>query len=722
MTTTRRDFLGTSGSLVVAFAMGRPRAAGAQELPRSLGREPSLDSWLRLDASGRITVFSGKCEIGQGIKTALVQIVADELDVGLASVDIVTADTARTPNEGYTAGSMSMQTSGAALRQAAAEVRQILLKEAAGRLGAATGALSVSEGRVRAPNGRGVTYSQLVEGADLRGEARGEAQPKLPGERRLAGTSVPRLDIPAKVFGQAAFVHDLRLDGMVHARVVRPPSYGARLARVRPVVNEVPGALRTHRDGSFLAVVNEREENAVAMAEDLAARAEWEGETELPPADDLDGWLRRQETADGEVSALGVDPASVPSSMRVKASYAKPYLAHGSVAPSCAVAVDRAGELTVWTHSQGVFPLRASLARVLGIAAEKIRCIHMDGAGCYGHNGADDAACDAALLARALPGRPVRVLWSRQDELRWAPFGSAMSIDLEAGLDDSGRVTSWRHDLWSHAHSTRPGRQPTFVAGWHLAEPVPLPSALNIPQPFGGADRNAVPLYDFGSQRIVEHFIRHMPVRVSALRSLGAFANVFAIESFMDVLAAKAGADPIDFRLRHLSDPRGRAVVEAVRESSGWVSPVKAGSGRGFAFTRYKNRGSYLAMVVEVSAAGGAISVDRATAVVDAGEIVNPDGVRNQIEGGIVQAASWALRESVSMDSSRVRSTDWRSYPILRFSEVPEVSVELIDHPELPPLGVGETAQGPTAAAIANAIAAATGERRSTIPLERAVV
>ncbi len=373
--------------------------------------------------------------------------------------------------------------------------------------------------------------------------------------------------------------------------------------------------------------------------------------------------------------------------------------------------------------------MRAALAKLLGVAPDRLRITHLEGAGCYGHNGADDAACDAALIARALDGglagRPVRVQWSRQDEMAWAPFGSAMAIRVRGGLDARGSVASWAYELWSHTHSTRPGREAGFVAAWHQASPQPAPVALNIPQPAGGEDRNAVPLYDFPSQRVIEHFVPDMPIRVSALRSLGAFANVFAIESFMDELAVAAAVDPVEFRLRHLTDARGRAVIEAAASAAGWKSRSTSvgdggpARGAGFAFARYKNQAAYVALVAEVAVdrADGTIRVERMTAAVDAGDVVNPDGLRNQIEGGMMQAASWALYEEVAFDRERITSVDWRSYPIARFPAAPVVSVEVIERKNDPPVGAGEAAQGPAAAAIANAVFAATGARLRELPL-----
>jgi CO/xanthine dehydrogenase Mo-binding subunit len=710
-----------------------PTELQAQRLPGSLARAPQLDAWLRIGSDGTVTLLPGKVELGQGIRTALAQIAADELDVDLERIDVLSADTDASPNEGYTAGSMSIEQSGAAVRQAAAEARHLLLERAASRLGVPAAELAVEDGTVRARSGDvETTYWQLVDGELLEHRATGDVETKDPAQYRWVGKPVARLDLPGKVFGEESYVHDLRLPGMVHGRVVRPPHYGAHLAAHDAApVRAMPGVLAVVRDGSFLGVVAEREEQAVTAAERLAAAARWEGDVDLPDRRNLAAALRAMPSREAVVherngGADATEADAADGRRRLRATYVKPYLAHASMAPSCAVAQEKDGRLTVWSHTQGVFPLRSALAGVLGRSEESIRVVHRDGAGCYGHNGADDVACDAALLALAVAGRPVRVQWSRADEFRWEPFGSAMLVELSGALDQRGRVVEWEHRLWSCPHSTRPGRQPTLLAGWHKANPVPPARPFNIPLPSGGADRNAVPLYTFPKARVVEHFISDMPVRVSALRSLGAFANVFAIESFVDELAHAAGADPVAFRLRHLDDARARAVIEAAAKAAGWGEEDRSektddapARGRGFAFARYKNHAAYVALVADVEVTeAGEVRVRRVTAATDAGLVVNPDGVRNQIEGGVVQAASWTLIEEVTFDSQRgITSRDWRSYPILGFEQVPEVEVVLLDRPSEPSLGAGEAAQGPTAAAIANAVADATGVRVRELPM-----
>ena len=571
---TRRQLLVGGGAFLLSMTVpvvSNTRSAQAQQSRRA------VDGYIRLASDGRVTVFTGKVEIGQGIKTALSQIVAEEIGLPLGTIDLVTADTQRTPNEGYTAGSMSVERSGKALRDAAAQVRQIVL-EAAARETASDVAAMVIEAHLEevlvrsTANGRSVSIAELAKGNPTAQPAEGEFTTRSPQSYALVGTSAPRVDLPAKVFGQPAFVHDLRLPGMLHARVVRPPRYGSRLETLDPqAVVAMPGVVTVHIDGSFLAVITEREEQAISAAENLQQLVQWSPGTS-PTFDretSVSDWLEGFDAKTAVIHTTPAEETRSPSQRRHRSSFSKPFLAHGSIGPSCAVAQLDGELLTVWSHTQGPFPLRSALARVLERDEESLRVVHMEGAGCYGHNGADDAALDAALLARAVPGRPVRVQWSREDEHCWEPFGTAMQLELEAAIDEQGKVREWRHQLWSHPHSTRPGRRSTLLAGRHLAKPVPAPPPFNIPLPSGGGARNALPIYDFPAQTITENFIAEMPVRVSALRSLGAFANIFAIESFVDELAILADADPIEFRLRHLSDARAPQGARAAEGAHG---------------------------------------------------------------------------------------------------------------------------------------------------------
>jgi CO/xanthine dehydrogenase Mo-binding subunit len=717
---SRRRFLAAGGSLTLAFALGR--AWSADKLPGSLDKTPWLDAWIRIDADNGITVFTGKAELGQGIRTALLQVAAEELVVNPARIRLVTADTARTPNEGYTAGSHSMQDSGTALRYAAAQVRAVLAGLAARRFGADAAAITAADGAMRAPDGRSATYGELLAGQTLHLRADGQAAPRDPAAHTVSGRSLARVDIPAKVAGGAAYVQDLRLPGMVHGRVVRPPAPGARLDGVdEAAAARLPGVLKIVRDGRFLAVVADREYRAVKAAAALASGARWTVPADLPgtqaPADLV---LRLPSQA----TAILDRGAGIASGRTLRAAYSRPFQLHASIGPSCAVARLDDGRYTVWTHSQGVYPLRTALVEMLGVAEDAVHCIHVEGAGCYGHNAADDAAADAALLARAYPGRPVRVQWMREDEHGWEPFGPPMLAEVEAALDADGKIARWRYDVWSPPHNARPGKAGNLLAATHLAQPFAPPPAKPIPQPEGGGDRNAIPYYVLPDAHVVHHFQPSAPLRTSALRSLGAYCNVFAIESFMDELARAAGADPVAFRLRHLEDPRAVDVVHAAAQDFGWDGwRPQARRGRGFAFARYKNLAAYcaLALEVEVARETGFVRIVRVQAAVDCGEIVNPDGVRNQIEGGIIQSASWTLLERVRYDAREVLTRDWAGYPILRFDQVPErLNVRLLDRPGQPFLGTGEAAQGPAAAALANAIYDASGLRLRDLPLDEA--
>jgi len=720
---TRRQFGKAMGTVVVAFSLA-PRLAGAQtlKLPGSLANNPMLDAWLRINADGSATIFTGKVELGQGISTALVQIAADELDLPLARVEMISGDTAQTPDEGYTSGSQSIENGGTAIRLACAQARALLVDHAAERLGLSAEALTVSEGVIAAPDGRKLGYGELVAGLDLRREITAKVAPKPLKELTFVGRSKPRRDIPAKVTGGAAYVQDVRLPGMVHGRVVRPPRYGARLDTVDDAAAKaVPGVVAVVRDGSFLGVVTEREEQAVKARDALIRAAKWSGGSELPDPTRLHEELIALPTQSSVVSEKQATVS--PAAQTFEATYTRPYMAHASIGPSCAVAQFKDGSLTVWTHSQGVFPLRRDIAKALKLDVGAVRCVHAEGSGCYGHNGADDVALDAALLARAVPERPVRLQWMRDDEFAWEPYGSAMIARAKASLDASGRIVDWDHEVWSHTHSTRPsapGADNNLLASWYVAEPSKPGPPTNIPQPAGGGDRNAVPLYDFPNQRVVNHLITGMPLRVSALRTLGAYTNVFAIESFMDELAVATEQDPAAFRLAHLSDRRAREVLEVVTRRAAWKAGEKGDGvrGRGIAFAKYKNLATYVAVIaeVEIDRKSARIRVPRAFAAADAGQIINLDGLANQIEGGMIQSTSWTLHEAVRFDRDGVTSRDWSSYPILTTPEAPETFVTLIDHNQEKPLGAGEASQGPMAAAIANAFANATGRRLRDLP------
>ena len=732
---SRRAFLARGGALVVTFSLAPAVLTAAPQeaqnsghepkkepaLPGSLKKAPMLDSWIRIDADGTITVFTGKAELGQGIKTALIQVAAEELVVEPRAIKLVTADTARTPDEGYTAGSQSMQDSATAIMNAASQVRALLVGLAAQRLNAPPEQLTVHLGSIRASDGRSMSYGQLVTGEALHVQASERSPLRDPKTRGVIGKPFPRVDIPAKVTGGAVYVQDLRLPDMVHARVVRPPSYGARLISVDDGrVQKLPGVLKIVRDGSYLAVIAGREYQAVVAMRELARGAKWEERPALPPWPKMYEYFQRLPTQD--YVDLGGAAEVALGAGTISATYRRPYQMHGSIGPSCAVGLVKDGAVTVWSHTQGVYPLRTALAEMLKAPAERIRVIHMEGSGCYGHNGADDAGADAALIASAFPGRPVRVQWMREDEHTWEPYGSIMTSTARAKLD-GGTVAEWQYEVWSNTHNNRPGPAGQLAPARSTTAAFEPPPPKPTPLPTGGGNRNALPIYKFGNARVVHHFVPGMPLRVSALRGLGAYHNVFAIESFMDEIAVAAKTDPIDFRLRHLDDARAREAITTAAERFGWSQYRKQrGRGRGFAFARYKNLASYcaIAIEVEVDRESGFVRPVRAVAAIDSGEAVNPDGIRNQTEGGILQSLSWTLYEAVTFDTTRVTSRDWSSYPIMRFSNVPEtIDVHVITRPGMPFLGAGEAAQGPTAAALANAIADATGVRIRELPFTR---
>jgi CO/xanthine dehydrogenase Mo-binding subunit len=727
----RRRVLMGGGALIVSFSLGdvfaqtapAPAAAPPPNLPGSLKGAPFLDSWIRIDADGGITAFTGKAELGQGFKTAFQQIAAEQLDVPFESLKVVTADTSLTANEGYTSGSQSMQNSGTAILNAAAQVREILIAEAARRFDLGEENLRTENGAVVAPDGRRLAYGDLVAADMLHVQAQPKSKLKDPSTFKVMGQPIPRVDIPAKVTGGAAYVQDMRLPGMVHARVIRPPSYGAQLADCdTSAVEKLPGVVKVVRDGNFLAVVAARQFQAIKAMAALSSAAKWRETATLPKQDELPRVLTSLPSQDSTIFERS-NPSAI-GQKTIEATYTRPYQAHGSIGPSCAVAQFADGAMTVWTHTQGVYPDRQGIAEMLRMPPANVRCIHVEGSGCYGHNGADDAAADAALIARALPGVPVRVQWTREQEHAWEPFGPAMVTKLKASLDGDGAISDWNFEVWSNTHSMRPGGAGSMLAAQHMAQPFVPPAPRPLPLPEGGGDRNAIPIYKFPNAKVVHHFIPAMPLRISAMRALGAYHNVFSIESFMDELASAAGADPVEFRLKHLDDPRARDIIAKAAQEFGWRKGQKAPQDRGFgfAFARYKNLAAYCAIAteVEVNRENGRPRLVRAVAAVDSGQVVNPDGLINQIEGAIVQSMSWTLYESVSFDDTRITSIDWQTYPILRFNAVPDsVEVHIINRPGQPFLGSGETGQGPAAASIANAIADATGKRLRNLPLTR---
>jgi CO/xanthine dehydrogenase Mo-binding subunit/aerobic-type carbon monoxide dehydrogenase small subunit (CoxS/CutS family) len=689
-------------------------------LPADLAANPVLARWLDFSRDGEVTIRTGKVEYGQGIWTALAQVAAEELQVGLARVRVAPVSTGASPDEGITAGSLSVQDGGSALRQACAQARGLLLDAAAARLGVSHAELAVADGQIRTADGpAGLSYWTVARPGMLDRPAGVPVPARPAGAWSVAGRSAARLDIPDKVAGRPRFLHDLVLPGMAYGRVVRPPARAAVLTGLAGT--DLGSEVVLVRDGSFLGVVAGTDRAALRAAGRVARAARWRITASLPDPRDLRGFLLSAPSqAQTVIDQPGGDAG--PAARTLTAEFTRPFLAHASVAPSCAIARWDGGSVTVWCHSQGIFLLRDAIAAGLGLDAGQVTVQYVQGAGVYGQNGADDVALDAVLLARAVPGRPVRVQWTRADEMCWPPMGPAMLARVSAGLDAGGRIVTWRQDVWSNGFMGRPtsGGEPRLLALTHLAGGRPMAPAPDLqPANSMGASRNAVPGYDIPGIHVTRHRLLDMPVRTSSLRSLGAHLNVFAIESFMDELAAAAGADPVAFRLAHLPDPRARQVLTHAADMARWDTRRRGdGTGYGAGVARYSGNAGYCAAVAEV-AADTDIRLRRLWLAVDVGRVINPDGVINQVEGGAVQSASWTLREQVTFDQHQITSASWDSYPILRFTEVPEVTVHVLDAPGEPEVGAGEVAQGPVAGAIANAVADAAGVRVRDLPLTR---
>jgi len=726
----RRSLLKSLGYFSLAFGIPLQSEVSLADalnnkpaLPGDLNTNRKLSAWLKINADKTVTLLVGKVELGQGVLTAVSQVCAEELDVEMFRVKVISGDTALVPNEGVTAGSFSMPYCATAVQYASAELRSILLGLASEKLKTPLEGLSVQDGLIKSVTGLSVSYWDLVLGAALEKEATGLVKPKDPSQYKLIGKNVIRVDFPKKMTGQEIFIQELRPKGMVYAHIVRPPSYLSELLSVdESVARTMPGVLKVVKNGRFLGVIAKREQQALAAANELSKSAKWAEHTELPTHEGIFDWLLK--TKPNKIIATKQQvraSAEVPTKV-IEATYFRPFHMHASIGTSCAIAtLDGEGQLLIQTHSQSVFETSLAIAKMLGMDPSKVRCQHQQGAGCYGHNMADDAAADAALLACAYPGVPVRLQYTRQQEHQWEPYGSAMVIKTKAALDDQGKILDWDLQLWSNPHGTRPsGEAGNLLSARYLQKPFELPLPINGGPPNYAADRNAIALYDFPGHQVLTHFITDMPVRVSSTRGLGAYANIFAIESFIDELAHAFKADPVEYRLRYLKDARARDVIQKAAAMLGWGAVVKKpGHGRGIGFAKYKNIATYcaVALEVEVNEKTGRIRVTKAVASADAGQIVNPDGVKNQIEGGLIQSLSWTLKEEVKFDQTRILAEDWTSYPILTFSEIPHIDIELIDRPGMPFLGCGEASQGPTSAALANAVFDATGVRFRRLPL-----
>lgn len=705
-------------------------------VPDGVRSHPRVEQWLCFRSDGVVVATSGKVDLGQGISHALRLIVAAELGLHPDRVDMRPASTRYSPDEAVTSGSLSVQQSGSTLRLAAGHLREACRDAMARRHACRADDVQLHDGvfRIRA-TGATATYPQLADAAMMAGSI--DTMHLQSGSPAAVAIPVARPDVAAKVFAEFRFIHDLRWPDMIFGQVFRPSTLRAtldddRAACLVQTLSRLPGVIDALQDGLLIGVLAQSE-HALGLAERCVQRhmtngAAWTMASGMPIADSMQDWLKSQPLESTVVlERAGPDAAAQgDAAHHLRAEFGRPYLQHASIGLCCAIArwQPQSDALEVWTHSQGIFNLRRDLALAFALPVDDVCVSHVEGAGCYGHNGADDVAFDAAWLARRTRGQPVRVQWTRAAEMGHAPLAPAMAVAVEAEVDEAGRLRAWKQDVWSQGHGTRPGRgaTPALLGAWQTADPFPVPMAVNAAlSAGGGAERNAIPPYVVPTLRVYNHRALAMPIRVSALRALGAHVNVFAAESMMDEMASRLGQDPLAFRLAHLqgvAHARAAAVLMQAAQMAGWgdnAMPDGNGRGRGIAYARYKNTGAYCAVVVQLCVEDG-IRLEYIWIAADLGLLVHPDGARNQLEGGAIQAASWTVREQARVDDHGVASNSWDTYPILRFSAVPQVRIVLLDRPDCASLGAGECTAGPTAAAIANAVAQATGVRMRTMP------
>ncbi len=689
-------------------------------LPANIISNPLLSQWFRLDYLPKITVCSGKVEIGQGIQTALQQIAADELGLDLDQINWIAGDTILSPDEWYTAGSLSIENGGAALKAALGFARFLATQAAAKHLDVPFETVQVSSGIFTSSQSKeSFTYAQIAQDIDINRKIEMNDEiilSKKQVQAKWVGKSIHRDDLINKLSG-AAFIHDLVIPGMKHARMLRGKHVQSTILKVDlDQIQQLSGVEEVVRSGDFLAIVGSNEALIVQAQEKAQAYIEWKNPEYVQEQSETQSMIKGLKSGDEIAFTNGSEK---PISKTLTLSYSRPFLAHASIGPACALAHEEDGVLTVWSHTQGSHLLKNQIAVGLRQDQSTVKVIHTHGAGCYGHNSADDVAFDAAYIAK-VTGHPIRVQWSREEELSATPFGAPGVIEFTVGLDEAGRIQNWESEIWSPTHIHRPGwsGKLNLLGAWMIDPPHPMDETKDNPLPQGGGLRNAITLYDVSFQKVRHHMIPQAPLRTSALRGLGAYLNVFAMESLMDEVASEIGVDSLEFRKKHLSDPRSIQLLDQLAKISNWENraDLPEGSGLGMGFARYKNTGAYCGVMVQLRAEEK-IYIEKVWAVCDAGQIINPDGLINQIEGGIIQSISWTLKEMVTWDTQGVTSASWDNYPILNFDEVPEVFVELLDQPHQPSLGGGEAAAGPTAAAIANALVQALGIRARHLPL-----
>jgi CO/xanthine dehydrogenase Mo-binding subunit len=707
--------LKASGLLVVAFSLA-PRFTFASASGAAKPVAPDLvDSYLAIGADGRITVYSGKVDLGTGLYTALTQIVADELDVPLGHVTLVQGDTLLTPDQGPSFGSLSIQNGGAQLRRAAATARRALLERAAVKFKTPASTLSIRDGVIVGENGRDLAFGSLVGGRVLSLKLDQNAPLKSPANFKLVGKPVHRIDIPDKVTGRFTFMQDFKRPGMLHGRVIRPPALGATLVSYdESSISTIAGIVKVVRIENFLGVVAKSEWSAIKAARQLSVK--WSAWSGLPEQSRIWEHVRQTKIVKDDITSNQGDSLSALAAAprKLAATYDFAIHTHGSIGPSCAVAEFADGKLTCWTASQATHNLRKQLAAMLSVADESVRCIYVEGAGCYGRNGHEDAAADATLLARAV-GQPVRVQWMRADEHGWDPKGPPTLLDMRAGLEAGGTISAWESELFI----------PNGIAGFVAlvgADHAGL-NSLGQLSPGGVINDLAIP-YAIPNVKTTAHRLESTPLKPAWIRSPGRMQNTFANECFLDEIAVAVGVDPLELRLQYLHDPRGEELLERLAALSNWRLRSKSDrqgevvTGRGLAYVKYELVRTYVGVVaeVQVNTQSGEIAAKRFHIAHDCGQIINPDGLRNQIEGNVIQTVSRVLKEEVKFDRSMVTSLDWASYPILTFPEVPEVVMDLIDRPNEVPWGGGEPTAAVVPSAIANAVFDATGVRLRSVP------
>lgn len=716
----RRQFLQVGSGLVVSFSFVGATLSHAQgSAPAKSMVRDQVDAWLGIAADGRVTVYSGKVDLGTGARTALMQMVAEELDVNFKQIDMIMGDTLTTLDQGQSAGSLTLQNGGGTLRQASASARQALLSAAASRLQVNVTDLSVADGVISTRTGdKNISYAALVDGKPMNVKLDPKAPLKAYADHKIVGQSIARVDIPDKLNGKFLYMQDFKLPGMLHARMIRPMGLGGKLLSVDDIAaRKVSGFVKVVRKQDFLAVVCKTEWAAVKAAR--ALKTTWDTPNNMPLQAHLYTYWRNLPVAKNEAVIKTGDAvtALAGSAKRIKATYDFAPHTHGSMGPSCAVADFKDSACTVWSASQATHSLQAELSTVLDIPKARIRMIYVDGAGCYGRNGHEDCSGDAALVSQ-LAGAPVRVQWMRADEHGWDPKSPPTLVDMEGGLDAAGLPVAWRSEFFlAQANGT--------LEDFPLLAAV-LSGVKHNGHYTGNLQKNADVLYQFPNIQTEVHRLADKAFRTSHLRTPGRMQNTFANEAFFDELAAAAGADPLQWRLTYLKEPRARAVLEDVARLSKWQSRSSPASktagnlarGRGVSFVKYDNDRTFVALVaeVEVNRSTGGIRVTDVWCSHDCGQIVNPDGAINQIEGGIVQTISRTLLEELQFDRTHVTSTDWASYPILRFPDVPRIHVSLINRPEMPLWGAGEMAPTVVPSAISNAVFDATGVRLRSVP------